>query len=69
MYKDVRYTALGYLDILLHVIISMWLPKYVTLLNEVILELNSLTLKVVQTKAILFLKSMSERVGSDIERL
>ena len=27
------------------------------------------TLRVVQTQAILFLKSMSERVGSDIERL
>ena len=26
-------------------------------------------LKIVQTKAILFLKSMSERVGSDIQRL
>ena len=26
-------------------------------------------LKIVQTKAILFLKSMSEKVGSDIERL
>ena len=32
------------------------------------LETNLSTLRVVLTKAILFLKSMSERVGSDTER-
>ena len=69
--KSASFIKLFSLGILLCELLNGLIPFIDQPATLIMLEKETLTriLRVVQTQAILFLKSMSERGGSDIERL